>query len=306
MRSEAALPDDENGPQHEQPGEHQARHHAGKEEPADRRLGRDAVQDEGDRRRDQNAERAARADRTGGNIVRIAALAHLRNAHLADRGAAGGRRAGERSKDGAGSEIGDHQSARNAVEPAVERLIEVLAGGRGADGGTHHHEHGNRHQREVMQAGIKGFRRHAQRVHALEDHQKRKGDGAEPESDWRAREQDDQSYDEDDDALGGGAHTISPTASLAAARAASSAVAFGGRPNGGSRPVTSFMSSATYCRLRIANPNGIAAYGIHMRARHTDSERQLFSQASCQNWNVSTVMTTQKASAISAEAIARR
>ena len=43
-----------------------------------------------------------------------------------------------------------------------------------------------------------------------------------------------------------------------------------------------------------------------MRARHMDSERQLLSQASCQNWNVSTVMTAQKANDISMDARARR
>ena len=61
-----------------------------------------------------------------------------------------------------------------------------------------------------------------------------------------------------------------------------------------------------YWRLSKPSPIGIAAYGIHMRARHMDSERQLFSQASCQNWNVSTVITAQNASDISMDASARR
>ena len=42
----------------------------------------------------------------------------------------------------------------------------------------------------------------------------------------------------------------------------------------------------------------MAAYEIHNRARHMDSERQLLLQASCQNWKVSTVMTRTKASEI--------
>ena len=128
MRAEAALPDDEDRPQHEQAGQHQSRHHAGEEQTADRGLGGDAVEDEGDRRRDQNAERAAGADRAGGHVVRIAAPAHLRNAHLADGGAAGGRRAGERGEDGAGAEIGNDQAAGHAIKPAVERLVKILAG----------------------------------------------------------------------------------------------------------------------------------------------------------------------------------
>ncbi len=92
------------------------------------------------------------------------------------------------------------------------------------------------------------------------------------------------------EALGGRAHDAS----------------FGGSPNGNSRPLTSLKISAMYCRLRRPSPIGIAAYGIHMRARHMDSERQLLSQASCQNWNVSTVMTAQNANDISMDASARR
>src|SRR5262249_11914786 len=94
--------------------------------------------------------------------------------------------------------------------------------------------------------------------------------------------------DEDDGALAGRAHASS----------------FGGNPNGHSRPVTNLMISATYCRLRSANPTGIAAYGIHNRARHMDSERQLFSQASYHNLDVSRVMTAKKENEISIEASA--
>ncbi len=172
MRAEAALPDDEDRPQHEQAGQHQPRHHAGDEQTADRGLGGDAVEDEGDRRRNQNAERAAGADRAGGDVVRIAAPAHLRNAHLADGRAAGRRRAGERGEDRAGAEIGDHQPARQAVEPAVERLVEILAGRRGADRRAHHHEHRDRDEREFVEAGPEGLGNDVQRIEALEEHQK--------------------------------------------------------------------------------------------------------------------------------------
>src|SRR5262249_52006818 len=127
-------------------------------------------------------------------------------------------------------------------------------------------------------------------IQALEDHEKRKGDGAKPERNRRTREQYDERSDEDDHALGGRAHATS----------------LGGSPNGHSRPVTNLMISATYCRLRSANPTGIAAYGTQHGIRHMDSERQLFSQASYQNCDVSTVMTAQNANDISIEASARR
>ena len=164
----------EQRPQHEQAGEHQARHDAGEEQAPDRRLGGDAVEDEGDRRRDQDAERAAGADRSGGDLVRIAAPAHLGDAHLADRRAARGRRAGERGEDRARAEVGDHQAAGQPVEPAVERLVEILAGRRGADRRAHHHEHRDRDQREVVQPGVKRLGHHLQRVEALEDARERR------------------------------------------------------------------------------------------------------------------------------------
>jgi hypothetical protein len=67
-----------------------AAQHAGEKQPPDGGLGGDAVEDEGDRRRNQDAERAAGANRAGGNVIRITALAHLRNTHFADGRAAGG------------------------------------------------------------------------------------------------------------------------------------------------------------------------------------------------------------------------
>jgi hypothetical protein len=129
-----------------------------------------------------------------------------------------------------------------------------------------------------------------QRIHALKDHEERERDGAQPKCNRRTGEKDEKRDDEDDGALAGRAHAFS----------------FGGNPNGHSRPLTNLMISTTYCRLRSANPTGIAAYGIHNRARHMDSERQLFSQASYQNWDVSTVMTAQNANDISIEASASR
>src|SRR5262249_53513562 len=215
-----------------------------------------------------------------------AAPAHLRDTHLADGGGGGGGRGGEGREDRTGCDIGDHKAPRHAIEPAVERLVEVLARGRRADRGAHHHEHRDRYQREVRETGIECLGRHVQRIHALKDHEERERDGAQPECNRRAGEQYDERGDKNDRALGGRTHAFS----------------FGGSPNGHSRPVTNLMTSATYCRLRSANPTGIAAYGIHTRARHMDSERQLFSQASYQNWDVSTVMTAQNANDISMEA----
>ena len=70
-------------------------------------------------------------------------------------------------------------------------------------------------------------------------------------------------------------------------------------PKGGSRPVTRQYSSTTYCNVRMMRPIGIAAYGIHNRARHTVSESHRSLHASCQYDALSTTMTTQKLIAIS-------
>src|SRR5262249_84649 len=110
------------------------------------------------------------------------------------------------------------------------------------------------------------------------------------EGNRRTREQDEKRDDEDDGALAGRAHAFS----------------FGGNPNGHSRPVINLMISTTYCRLRSPNPTGIAAYGIHSRARHIDSERHLSSQASHKNWKGSPVRTAQNQNDIRRAASASR
>src|SRR5690606_5001111 len=105
VRTEAALPQDEDRPQDEQPGQQYAGQYAGEEQSADRGFGGDAVKDQRDRWRDQDAERTAGADRAGGDVVGVAAAAHLRDAHLADGGAAGRRGTGQRREDRAGADV---------------------------------------------------------------------------------------------------------------------------------------------------------------------------------------------------------
>ncbi len=104
--AEARAPDLEDRPRHEERDEQASRHDAREEEPAERCRRRDAVEDavedEGDGGRDQDAERAARADRSGRHRVRVATLAHLSDAHLADRGTGRGRRSGQRGEKRAG------------------------------------------------------------------------------------------------------------------------------------------------------------------------------------------------------------
>ena len=64
---------------------------------------------------------------------RHAAVHHLRHAGLADRRRGGRARPADRREQAAGEDVGDHESARHAVEPAVQRLVDVVARRRDAD-----------------------------------------------------------------------------------------------------------------------------------------------------------------------------
>ena len=230
-------------PQDEQAGQHEPGDDAGDEQPPDRGLGGDAVENEGDRRRNENSERATGANRTSRHLVGVAAAAHLGNAHFADGGATRGRGACESREDGAGADIRNGETAGQAVEPAVERLVEVLAGGRRADRGAHHYEHRNRDEGEIVETGIEGLGDDAHAVETLEYQKKDDRDRAQTESHRYARQQHPQRHDQNDEALSGRAHAcVSPSA----------------MPKGGDRPVTRQISSAMYCRTKSPSPIGIA------------------------------------------------
>ena len=93
------------------------------------------------------------------------------------------------------------QPAGQPVEPAVERLVEVLAGGRGADRRAHHHEHRDGDQREIVETGPERLGHDVHAVEALEDQQEDDRDRAEPEGDRNAGQQHQQRDDEDERAL---------------------------------------------------------------------------------------------------------
>ncbi len=112
----------------EQNHQQQGRADRGEKQAAERLFGRYRVEDHGDRRRQQDAERAARRDDSGREAARIAALAHFRNAGRADRRAGRGRGPSHGGEQRAGEHIGDAEPARNAVHPGMECAIEVLAG----------------------------------------------------------------------------------------------------------------------------------------------------------------------------------
>ncbi len=143
-KADTLEPAVEDRPGHEQGGQKNTGQQSGEEQAADGCLGGNAVDDHGDARRDQDAERAAGGDGTGGDFIGIAALGHLGDAHLADGRAGRRRRTGERREDGTGAEIGENEPAGHAVEPAVQPFVQIPAGRRRGYGAAHQDEHRDR------------------------------------------------------------------------------------------------------------------------------------------------------------------
>ena len=170
----------------EQRDQQQAGADAGQEQPAQRFFRGDREQDHGDRRRQQNAERAAGGDDAGGKSAGIAALAHFRNAGRADRRAGRGRRSCHRREQRAGKNVGDAEPAGHAMQPRMQRRIQILAGAGPADRGALEDEQRDRQQRDrghflvdVLRHGIERGRGH---VDAHEHH----GDRAQRKRDRHA------------------------------------------------------------------------------------------------------------------------
>ena len=167
----AASPGVEDRPGDEQGHQQQAGQDAREKQPPDRGFGGDPVDDHRHRRRDQDAECAAGGDRARGDLVGIAALAHLGDAHLADRGAGGGTGAGHRGEKGAGAEVGHHQPARHLRQPAFERLVEIGPRPGRRDRRAHDDEHRDRQEREAVELAVEQLRQGHQRSHAVERQQ---------------------------------------------------------------------------------------------------------------------------------------
>ena len=114
----ARLPCGIQRPRHEQTHQQQAGDDACQKQTANRGFCGDSVDDHRHRRRDQNAQRAARSDGARGHAIGIPALAHFRDAHFANRRAGCGGRSRHRGKQGAGAKVGHDQTTGNAGQPA--------------------------------------------------------------------------------------------------------------------------------------------------------------------------------------------
>ncbi len=172
----------------EQRDQQQARSDAGEEQPAQRFFRGDREQDHGDRGRQEDAERAAGGDDAGGESAGITALAHFRDAGGADRRAGGGRGARHRCEQRAGKHVGDAEPAGHAMQPGVQRRIQILPGARFADRRALQDEERDRQQRDrghfLVDVLGHGIERGGGHVDAHEHHR----DRAERKRDRHARE----------------------------------------------------------------------------------------------------------------------
>nr|CAA46093.1 hypothetical protein [Bordetella pertussis] len=153
-RHGAGVPDGPPGDiAHEQQRQQEAGENAGDEQLGDGDVGRHAVDDHDDGRRNQQAQGTGAGQRAEDLVLRIAAPRQFGDGHLAHRGAGGGRRAGNRGEDGAADDVGVQQPAGQPVQPRREALEQVL-GQAGA-------EQDLAHPQEQRQGGQRPARRGA-------------------------------------------------------------------------------------------------------------------------------------------------
>ena len=126
----------------------QAGEEAGEQQPADRLLGEDAIDDERCARRDENPERAAGRDRAGRKAVIVLVALHLGQADLAH----GDRRRDARSRDGGKAGAGHDRRGGKAAAPMADPCI-GRAEQRTAHAGRRReiaHQHEQRNDREIV------------------------------------------------------------------------------------------------------------------------------------------------------------
>ncbi len=239
----------------EQRDQQDPRADAGEEQPAERLLGGDRVQDHRDRRRQQDAERPARGDDAGREAGRVAALPHLRDAGAADRRARRRARSRHGREQRAREHVRDAEAAGNLPHPRVHRRIEVLAGRRLADRRALEDEERDRQQRDarhllvdVLRDGVERRRRHEE-VHEGDR------DRAERERDRHAGEHHDERRDAVRDPDREFAHVSTSPAPLCLTSRPMLAAGSGARPRLGS--ASRLVSSIKSCSASSVMPSDI-------------------------------------------------
>ena len=132
-------------------GEEEARHERGRVELDHRQAGHRAVDDQHDRRRDQDAQAAAGADHARGQPRVVAGLHHLRErqqAHQRDHRADDAGGGGEQR---AGGQRGHRQRARDVLQRDLQAPEQVVEDVGALDQIAHQQEQRDRHQRVVVE-----------------------------------------------------------------------------------------------------------------------------------------------------------
>jgi hypothetical protein len=160
----------EHGVAHEQGDHHDAGQNSGDEQARDRYLGHEAVDDEHDRRRDEQAEGARAGERAQDHALVIAPLAQLGDGDLADGGAGRGRRAGDGGEDAAAQDVDVHQAPGQAREPRAEAVEHVLGEARAEQDLGHPDEQRQGGQRPAAARAPDRVGHHPARGHVGEQH----------------------------------------------------------------------------------------------------------------------------------------
>ncbi len=151
---------------HEEQRHDQAGNDARHEQLGHRRLGEGAVDDHAEARRQQDAERASRCQRSGGDRPVVVAADQLRQRDPADRGRGRDARAAHRCEHRAPRDIGLQQPAGQTRHQLREPAVDAAA--QSADAQDLRHEHEQRHASEH------------EAVHAAPAHQPEAVEGRKP------------------------------------------------------------------------------------------------------------------------------
>ena len=121
------------------------------------------VDHHGDRRRDENAERAGAGQRTQTQVFVIAALLQFRQRNLGNRGAGRGRRSRHRTEHAAGKHVDMHEPARQPVQPGRKSTKHFLRQPRAEQDFAHPDEERQGRQRPRRAVAPHRCRQHAAR-----------------------------------------------------------------------------------------------------------------------------------------------
>lgn len=135
---------------HEAKRQHHARNDPGGEEPPDRFAHRRPVDDQGNGRRDEDAEGAPGGDGARGDAHVVAACPHLGDRNRADGSSGRDARSAQGGEDAAGDYVRLGEAARHAGEPRREPAVEARAGPAVHDDGAHEQKEGDGSEDEAL------------------------------------------------------------------------------------------------------------------------------------------------------------